>query len=102
MAVANFPFYVVVSPAAEVVVGKHRAHVAHLALRAMLAAGRGLEVAYQQIVFQGQDLAFASRVTPRGDLVVEIDLGSAHFRDRVVLSSELRKAAEEARSRGRR
>lgn len=66
--------------------------VAVLALRALLVNKRGIEVAHQQIRYREIDLAFSSRVTSAGELVLELDVGDPKFRDRVVLEDDIRKS----------
>ena len=94
---AQLPFYCVVSPAVEKIVGSHGSHIAVLALRAILRGGRGIEIAHQQVQYLGHDFAFSSRVTRNGDLVIELDIGMPALRDRVVLEEDLRRAQRSGR-----
>jgi hypothetical protein len=69
------PFLFLPSPAASRLLGRKSSDIALLALRAILAHNRSLEVAHQQIRFAGHDFAFSSRITASGDLVVDLDVG---------------------------
>jgi hypothetical protein len=90
---AFFPIIYSASPAATRAIGSAGlSQAAILALRAMLKHGRSLEVAHQQVSFQGQDLSFCSRITARGDLVIELDLGDARLAHRIILEDELKRA----------
>ena len=91
MARALFPFYCFTTPAAHKLIGADTAGVAVLALKAVVRNGRGLEIAHQQIRWDGHDLAFSTRIGKLGDLVLEIDVGDPSLRDRVVLEADLRR-----------
>ena len=91
MARALFPFFCFPSAAAEKLVGPAISTVAVLALRAVLKNGHGLEIAHQQIRYEGLDLAFSSRVTASGDLVLEVDIGNPKLGERIVLEADLRR-----------
>jgi hypothetical protein len=86
------PFIFVPSNAAARLLGRDSGEVAVLALRAILRNHKGLEVAHQQIRYRGHHLAFSSRITAGGELVVELDIGDARLEDRIVLEDELRSA----------
>lgn len=86
------PFLFLPTPAASRLLGRRGPDVALLALRAILAHHRSLEVAHQQVRFAGHDFAFSSRITASGDLVVDLDVGRPGLEDRIVLESELRAA----------
>ena len=70
------PFLFIPSHAAARVIGRERDKVAVLALQAILRNHRSLEVAHQQIRWRTHNLAFSSRITGGGELVVELDIGS--------------------------
>jgi hypothetical protein len=86
------PFVFFLSHAAASLIGRDRDKVAQLALRAILKSHRTLEVAHQQIRYRGHHLAFSSRITAFGELVVEIDVGDPRLEERLVLEEELRSA----------
>ena len=90
MARAYFPFYLVPTAAVEKALGADVPRVAQAALKAILRHGKGLEIAHQQICYQGHELAFSSCVTAAGDLVLDIDLGDPKLRARIVLEKDLR------------
>ena len=90
MSRTNLPFYYFASAAASKLVGRDLERVAVKALRAILLNGKGLEVAHQQIRWGEHFLAFSSRVTRAGELVVDLDLGDPSLSHRIVLESELR------------
>lgn len=98
MARALLPFYCFPTPPAAKIVGSDVSTVAVLALKAILRGGRGLEIAHQQIRYGEHALAFSSRVTPGGDLIVEIDVGDPKLCDRVVVEADL--AAANRRVKG--
>jgi hypothetical protein len=94
---AYFPIIYSASPAVIQRTGPdlHRAVV--LALRAILKYSKSLEVAHQQIRFKGQDLAFCSRISGGGDLIIELDIGDARLSGRIILEHELSAAERRAR-----
>jgi hypothetical protein len=94
---ALFPIIYSASPAAVRAAGGKLNEAVILALRAILKHGRSIEVAHQQIRFGGQDLSFCSRITARGDLVIELDLGDARLAGRIILEDELKRAERKAR-----
>ncbi len=89
---ALFPFTVVPSNAVRSALGRDLDEAVVLALRAILRETRSLEVAHQQISYRGHCLAFSSRITGRGDLVLDIDMGDPRLADRLILETELRSA----------
>jgi len=91
------PFLFQPSPAATRLLGRRCADAALLALRAILAHNRSLEVAHQQIRFGGHDFAFSSRITAGGDLVIDLDVGDPRLENRIVLEAELRAATRTVR-----
>ncbi|WP_295556946.1 hypothetical protein [uncultured Hyphomicrobium sp.] len=94
---AFLPFHVLTSHAVAERLGRKAERAAVLALRAMLQDHRQLEVAHQQIRFGGHHLAFSSRITGRGELVIELDVGDPRLEGRVVLEDELRQAGRRVR-----
>jgi hypothetical protein len=94
---AFFPIIYSASPAVTECLGPWLNRAAVLALRAILKNGRSLEVAHQQIRFVGQDLAFSSRISSHGELVVEFDLGDPRLADRIILEEDLRRAEHKVR-----
>jgi hypothetical protein len=91
------PFLSVPSHAAARRIGRDRDKVAVLALRAILKTHKSLEVAHQQIRYGEHHLAFSSRITAAGELVVELDLGDGRLEERLVLEEELRAARRSRR-----
>jgi hypothetical protein len=94
---ALFPIIFTASPAVSRAIGGELHQAVILALRAVIKHGRSLEVAHQQIRFRDQDLSFCSRITARGDLVIELDLGDARLADRIILEDDLKKAERKTR-----
>jgi hypothetical protein len=94
------PFLFLPSVAAARLIGRDRDKVAVLALRAILKSHKRLEVAHQQIRYRDHHLAFSSRITAAGELVVELDIGDARLEDRLVLEEELRTARRKVRGIG--
>ena len=88
------PFLFIPSRAAARVIGRERDKVAVLALQAILRNHRSLEVAHQQIRWRAHNLAFSSRITGGGELVVELDIGDPRLEHRLVLEQELRAAVK--------
>ena len=54
-------------------------------------------VAHQQIRFKGQNLAFCSRISGHGDLIIELDIGDERLSDRIILEEELRLSERKVR-----
>ncbi len=94
---AYLPFLFVPSNAAANALGRNADRVAVLALKAILQHSKSLEVAHQQIRSGRHDLAFSSRVTKNGDLIMELDLGDPRLCHRLVLEEELRRAGRSVR-----
>ncbi len=94
---AYLPFICVPTPAVRAAIGGSVEPVALAALKAILRRGHGLNIAHQQIVYAGHDLAFSSRVTSAGDLVLTLDIGDPKLRDRIVLEADLRQKARSVR-----
>ena len=89
---AHLPFLIVPSHAVATLVGRDLDTVAILALKAILQHRKGLEVAHQQIRYRNHDLAFSSRISRNGDLILELDVGDPRLSKRLVLEEELRRA----------
>jgi hypothetical protein len=94
---AYFPIIYSASPAVVKKTGPELHRAVILALRAILKHSRSLEVAHQQILFQGHDLAFCSRISSRGDLIIELDVGDECLSGRIILEDDLRTAEQKAR-----
>jgi hypothetical protein len=94
---AYFPIIYSASPAVVRRTGPELHRAVILALRALLLHGRSLEVAHQQIQFQGHHLAFCSRISSWGDLIIDLDVGDERLSDRIILEDELRTAERKAR-----
>lgn len=91
------PFLFLPTHAAARLIGRERNTVAVLALQAILRSHKTLEVAHQQIRWREHHLAFSSRITARGEIVVELDVGDARLEDRLVLEEELRAAGRQVK-----
>lgn len=98
---SNLPIYIDPSRRVSERLGNQVAAMAVLAIRAILKNRRGLEVAYQQIVYHGHHLALSSRITTQGDLVIAVDIGDPNLADRLILETELRDAESRAREEDR-
>lgn len=94
---AFFPFHVLPTNAVTEKIGRRAERVAVLALRAVLQGHRQLEVAHQQILFGDHLLAFSSRITARGELVIELDIGDPRLAGRIILEDELKRATRRVR-----
>ena len=92
-----FPFGFYLSKAASDALGAQANRVAVLALRAILSHRKGLEVAHQQIRYCGRDFVFCSRITGKGQLVIELDIGDARLADLLILEDDLRSAERKSR-----
>lgn len=86
---AFLPFKIVPTHAARNAVGRDLDAVAVLALRAILRHNKSLEVAHQQIRYRHLHLAFSSRVTSNGDLIIDLDVGDPRLADRLILEHDL-------------
>jgi len=89
---AFLPFKFLPTHAARAALGRELEAAAILALRAILRHHRSLEIAHQQISFRQVPLAFSSRITERGELVMDIDVGDPRLAGRLILEDELREA----------
>jgi hypothetical protein len=94
-----FPFRIVASHPLRNVLGRDLQTVAVLAMRALLAHRKSLEVAHQQLRYRKHHIAFSSRISPGGNLVLELDVGDPRLADVLVLEADLRRAGEAARKR---
>lgn len=94
---AFLPFHVLATRDASLVLGRDAPRAAVMALRAILQHRRSLEVAHQQIRYRGHDLAFSSRITPRGEIILDLDIGDPRLADRLVLEEELRRSVRKVR-----
>lgn len=94
---AFLPFHVMPSHAVAEKLGRRTERAAVLALRAVLQGHRQLEVAHQQIQFNGHCLAFSSRITARGDLVIELEIGDPRLGERIILEDDLKRATRAVR-----
>jgi hypothetical protein len=93
---AFLPILVIPTHAARRALGANVRTAAVLAAKAIIRGRRGLEVAHQQIRFEGRDLAFCSRIGTQGDLILELDVGDPRLGDRIVLEEELHRASRRA------
>jgi hypothetical protein len=97
---AYLPFLFVPSAAVCVRLGRASVEAAVIALRAVLLNRKTVEVAHQQVRFRGVDLAFSSRITARGELVIDLDIGDPALSDRIILEEDLRRATRASRTKG--
>jgi hypothetical protein len=97
---AFFPIIYSAPPAVVNRLGARLHQAAVMALKAMLRRHRALEVAHQQISYAGEQLAFSSRISPLGDLIIEFELGDARMAERVILEEDYRAAERKARKPG--
>jgi len=87
--------------AAEAAFGSRLEPIAAGAIRAILRAGRGFDVAHLQFR-RGRDLvAVRSRTRPSGELEVEIDVGNPQLPAVVFTEAEMRAADRQSRDRAR-
>ena len=89
----RYPSQLVFRPSAAVrkAAGSDLRKVARLALDAVLSNGRSLEIAHQQIAHGKLHFALSSRIGSRGQLILELDIGSANLVGRVILEDDLRR-----------
>jgi hypothetical protein len=92
MSRAYLPYFLIPSPAVRKLLGPDLAKVGGLALKAILRHRRSLEVAHQQIRYRKHHLAFSSRITDGGELVLELDIGDERLSQRLILEEDLRRA----------
>lgn len=97
---AFLPFLFMPTPAVSARLGRASVDAAVLAIRAVLLNRKTLEVAHQQIRFRDVDLAFSSRITSRGDLVIDLDIGDPTLAGRIILEEDLRRATRASRMKG--
>ncbi len=98
---SNLPVYIQPSRKVSERLGSNIGNVALLAIRAILKNQRGIEVAYQQILYRGHHLALSSRITAGGDLAITIDVGDPSLAQRLILEDELCSAERRAREADR-
>lgn len=92
----RYPTQLVFRPsvAARKAAGADLNKVARLALATILKNGRTLEIAHQQIVFGETHFALSSWLGSRGQLILDLDLGSPQFADRVILEEDFKRAEQ--------
>jgi len=93
----SFPFLIIPTHPVRKLLGNDLAKVAEAALRAILEHRKSLEVAHQQIKFRKHHVAFSSRISKWGDLVLELDVGNPQLGNVIVLEADLRRAESAAR-----
>lgn len=93
------PVVIVASNEARTALGAQLRPAALAAWREIARRGKGIELAYFQIVHTGVTLAVASRI--RGDGFIEIDLGMGDPKQaaRVIPAAQLRQAEVRAHAR---
>lgn len=94
---AFFPFQILASREARHLLGRDAGRAAVMALKAILQHRKSLEVAHQQIRYRGHDLAFSSRITPQGEIVLDLEIGDPRLAGRLVLEEELRRSVRKVR-----
>jgi len=89
-----YPSQLVFCPSVAVrkAAGADLGKVARLALEAVLKNGRCLEIAHQQITYGKSHFALSSRIGNRGQLILELDIGSPALANRIILEHDLRGA----------
>jgi hypothetical protein len=90
------PISVYPSTALHSIVGPDFEKIAGLALREVLKNRRSLEIAHQQIGWKKLAIAFSSRITNSGHLIIELDIGDPRLKDRVILEDDMRRAGAPA------
>ena len=90
----RYPSRLVFRPSAAVreAAGPDLGKIARLALEAVLKDGRSLEIAHRQIVHGKTHYALSSWIGIRGQLVLELDIGTPELAGRVILEEELKRA----------
>ena len=90
----RYPTQLVFRPslAARKAAGSDLSKVARLALTAILKNGRTLEIAHQQIVFGETHFALSSWLGSRGQLILDLDVGSPQLAGRVILEDDFKRA----------
>jgi hypothetical protein len=95
--VAFLPFDLVPTHAAASALGRALDRIEVLALCAALRHRCSLVAARQQIASSDRHLAFSTRITAQGDLVMEMDPGDPRLPRQPVLEDELRRASRAAK-----
>ncbi len=90
----RYPAQLVFRPslAARKAAGSDLGKIARLALDAILKNGRTLEIAHQQIAFGKSHFVLSSRLGNRGQLILDLDIGSPQLAGRVILEDDLKQA----------
>jgi len=94
---AFLPFRFLPSAALVQVLGNDLRGVAVLAVKAVIKHRKSLEVAHQQVVFGRHSIALSTRISPAGELVVDLDVGDPKLDGRIILEDDLRRARELSR-----
>ena len=97
---ALLPFLFQPSEAVRRALGRDLERVAVSALFAVLRHSKSLEVAHQQISYAGHHLAFSSRVSAGGMIVLDIDEGDPRLAGRLILEEDLRRDFRRVRGIG--
>lgn len=76
------------------------AEAAQIVFRAVVAAGKGFDIAYLPVEMKGVKFAASSRVTTRGTVVIELDCAQPGLTPRLITGETYRKAIKFSSSRG--
>lgn len=101
MARVFLPVYCVPTQAVARALGSDVERVALAALKAALRHRKSLEIAHQQISYAGHEVAFSTRLTAAGDLILDIDIGNPSLRNRIILEDEFRRETKKVRDKNR-
>lgn len=96
------PFRFTATPAARERLKGGLREAASAAAQAIVAQRKGLEVHFLQVKTQGELLAICSRVSKRGILEIEIDLGDAKWPSLLLLPKRRVESASPGPDRGKR
>ncbi|MDE1993327.1 MAG: hypothetical protein KGI75_12560 [Rhizobiaceae bacterium] len=85
------PISIYPSTALHRIIGPDFEKIAGLALREVLKNRRSLEIAHQQVAWKNLTIAFSSRITTSGNLIIELDIGDPRLKDRIILEEDMHK-----------
>jgi hypothetical protein len=92
----HLPISVYASPSLRKILKAEVEVAAGKALNAMLKHNRSLEIAHQQFLWRSTPVAFSSRVSAAGYLIIDMDIGDSRLAHRLVLEDDLRNRARRA------
>ncbi|MEQ1718466.1 MAG: hypothetical protein ABL907_21195 [Hyphomicrobium sp.] len=94
---ALLPFHFIATHSARAALGRDLESVAAIAVKTLLKNFKTVEVAFQLIDYGPHTLAVSSRVTTRGELVLELDIGDPRLARHVILEDDYRAAERQSR-----